>query len=155
MEQDYRNEQSRTLADQKAKEFADKARSGDFDKVAKSLGLTAKESKDFTRQDTVDNLISATELADAFSLKPGETSGVVTAGVNRIVFRVVSHTPADVSAMAAQQDQFRQQLLDQKKALAYEIYRKNLKQELMRQGKLKINQDALKQFVAGYTKTAA
>jgi peptidyl-prolyl cis-trans isomerase D len=155
VEQDYRNDQSKTLADQKAKEFADKAKTGDFQKVAKSLGLAVKESNDFTRQDTVDNLISATELADAFSLSPGQTSGVVTAGVNQIVFRVVSHTPADESTVGAQQDQLRQQLLDQKRALAYEIYRKNLKRELIRQGKLKINQDALKQLVSSYTKTTS
>jgi peptidyl-prolyl cis-trans isomerase D len=152
VEQDYRAEQSKTLTQQKAKEFADKAKAGDFQKVAKSMGLTVKESKDFTRQDTVDNLISATELADAFSLSPGQMSGVVTAGTNQIVFRVVSHTPADESALAAQRDQLRQQLLDEKRALAFEIYRKNLEQELIRQGKLKINQDALKQLVASYTK---
>jgi len=154
VEQDYRNDQSKILVDQKAKEFADKAKNGDFQKVAKSLNLDVKESKDFTRQDTVDNLISATELGDAFSLQPGQTSGVVTAGVNRIVLRVVSRTPADESALAAQQGQLRQQLLDQKRALAFEIYRKNLKQELIRQKKLKINAGALKEFIAGYAKTA-
>ena len=154
VEQDYRNDQSKILVDQKAKEFADKAKNGDFQKVAKSLNLDVKESKDFTRQDTVDNLISATELGDAFSLQPGQTSGVVTAGVNRIVLRVVSHTPADESALAVQQGQLRQQLLDQKRALAFEIYRKNLKQELIRQKKLKINAGALKEFIAGYAKTA-
>jgi peptidyl-prolyl cis-trans isomerase D len=154
VEQDYRNDQSKTLAEQKAKEFVDKAKSGDFQKVANSMGLAVKESKDFTRQDTVDNLISATELADAFSLPAGQTSGAVTAGTNEIVFRVVSHTPADESALAAQQDQLRQQLLDQKRALAFEVYRRNLKQELIRQGKLKINQDALRQFVSSFTKAS-
>lgn len=153
VEQDYRTDESKTLAQAKAKEFADKAKAGDFQKVAKSMALAVKESKDFTRQDTVDNLISATELADAFSLPAGQTSGMVTAGTNRIVFRVVSHTPADESALAAQRDQLRQQLLDRKRALAFEVYRKNLELELIRRGKLKINRDALKQLVASYTKT--
>ena len=151
VEQDYRNDQSRVLSEAKAKELGEKARTGDFKKIAQSLGLAPKESADFTRQGSVDSSIQASQLDQAFTLAPGQTSGVVTAGVNKVVFQVVSHTPADESAFAAQQSQIRQQLLDQKKALAWEIYRKNLKQELIRQGKLKINQDAMKQLLSSYS----
>ncbi|HUI42368.1 MAG TPA: peptidyl-prolyl cis-trans isomerase [Terriglobia bacterium] len=152
-EQDYRNDQAKVLAAEKAKELSDKAKTGDFKKIAQSMGLTVKESKDFTRQDTVDTLISATELGDAFTLKPGQASGVVPVSANSIVFQVVSHTPADESAFAAQQEQIRQQVLDQQKAFAWEVYRQNLKKELQRDGKLKINQDALKQLVASYNRS--
>jgi peptidyl-prolyl cis-trans isomerase D len=152
-EQDYRKDQSRVLADEKAKELADKAKTGDFKKVAASLGLTVKQSKDFTRQDTVDNLISATELSDAFTLKPGQVSSVVPVGSNTVVFQVVSHTPADEATFAAQEDQIRQQVLDEKKSFAWEVYRQNLTDQLEHDGKLKINQQALKQFVASYTQS--
>jgi peptidyl-prolyl cis-trans isomerase D len=151
VEQDYRNDQSRVLSESKAKELADKAKTGDFKKVAQSLGLTPKESADFTRQGNVENGIPASQLGDAFTLAPGQTSGVLTAGANKIVFQVISHTPADESAFAAQQSGIHQQLLDQKKSLVWEIYRKNLKQDLIRQGKLKINQEAMKQLLASYS----
>jgi peptidyl-prolyl cis-trans isomerase D len=154
VEQDYRKDQGKVLASEKAKDLAAKAKTEDFKKAAASLGLTVKESKDFTRQDTVDNLISGSELGDAFTLSPGQTSGVVAVGSNQIVFQVLTHTPADESTFAAQQGQIRQDLLEQKRSLAWEIYRQNLKQELIRQGKLKMNPDALKQLVASYTNNA-
>lgn len=150
VEQDYRNDQSRVISESKAKELADKAKTGDFKKAAQSLGLTPKESADFTRQGSVDNAIQASQLDDAFTLAPGQASGVLTVSSNKVVFQVISHTPADESAFAAQQTEIRQQLLDQKKAFAWEIYRKNLKQDLIRQGKLKINQEAMKQLLASY-----
>ncbi|HEV2382968.1 MAG TPA: peptidyl-prolyl cis-trans isomerase [Terriglobia bacterium] len=151
VEQDYRNDQSRVISESKAKELAAKAKTGDFKKAAQSLGLTPKESADFTRQGSVDNVIQASQLDDAFTLAPGQASGVLTVNSNKVVFQVVSHTPADESAFAAQQNEIRQQLLDQKKAFAWEIYRKNLKQDLIRQGKLKINQEAMKQLLASYS----
>jgi peptidyl-prolyl cis-trans isomerase D len=151
VEQDYRNDQSRVISESKAKELADKAKTGDFKKAAQSLGLTPKESADFTRQGSVDNAIQASQLDDAFTLAPGQASGVLTVSSNKVVFQVISHTPADESAFAAQQNEIRQQLLDQKKAFAWEIYRKNLKQDLIRQGKLKINQEAMKQLLASFS----
>jgi peptidyl-prolyl cis-trans isomerase D len=155
VEQDYRAEQSKVLAEEKAKEFAAKAKSGDFKKVAQSMGLTVKESKEFARQETVDNLISGTELGDAFTLAPGQVSGVVTAGANKLVFEVVSHTPADEAQFAAQKSQIEQQLLDQKKSFAWEVYRQALKQRLIKEGKLKINDQAMKQLQASYTNQAS
>ncbi len=155
VEQDYRNDQAKVLASEKAKELAAKVKTEDFKKAAESLGLTVKESKDFTRQDTVDNLISGSELGDAFALSPGQTSGVVAVGSNQIVFQVLTHTPADESTFASQQGQLRQELLDQKRSLAWEVYRQNLKQVLIRQGKLKMYPDALKQLEASYTNTSS
>lgn len=152
VEQDYRADQSKVIAEEKAKQFADKVKNGgDFKKLAQSMSLPVKESKDFARQETVDNLISGTELSDAFTLKPGQTSGVVAAGANKMVFQVVAHTPADESQFAAQKTQIEQQLLDQKKSFAWEIYRQALKQRLIKEGKLKINQEAMKALQASYT----
>jgi peptidyl-prolyl cis-trans isomerase D len=151
VEQDYRADQAKVIAEEKAKEFADKVKAGgDFKKIAQSMGLTVKESKDFARQDTVDNLISGTELGDAFTLNPGQASGVVTAGADKMVFQVVSHTPADEATFAAQKTQIEQQLLDQKKGFVWQIYCQALKQRLIKEGKLKINQEAMKALQASY-----
>jgi peptidyl-prolyl cis-trans isomerase D len=150
VEEDYRHDQSNVLAADQAKKLAQQAKTADFNKAAKALGLTAKESKDFTESEYVEGVGNGSQLAPAFTLKPGETSDVVSLGSNSVVFRVVSHTPANQADFAAQRDQIEEELLDQKRSLAFEIYRQNLRQQLLRTGELKMNDTTMKNFLASY-----
>ncbi len=152
VEQDYRAEQSKVLASEKAKEFAAAARSGDFKKIAKTERLDVKESKDFTQQDSVSETIPASAVAAAFTLAPGQTSDPVTAGTNSVVFHVLSHTPPSEADFAAQQGQIAEELLGRKREVAFEIYQQNLKQWLLQSKELKMNDAAMKQFLASYAK---
>ena len=93
---------------------------------------------------------SASQLADAFTLNPGQVSGVITAGTNQVLFKVVSHTPANEAEFAAQKDQIIEELLDQKRDLQFEIYRQNLKDQFLRSGKLKLNNAGMKQYLASF-----
>jgi len=152
VEQDYRAEQSRVLASEKAKEFAAAARSGDFKKIAKAQRLDVKESKDFTQQDSVSETIPASAVAAAFTLAPGQTSDPVTAGTNSAVFHVLSHTPPNEADFVAQQGQIAEELLGRKREVAFEIYQQNLKQWLLQSKELKMNDAAMKQFLASYSR---
>ncbi len=152
VEQDYRAEQSKVLASEKAKEFAAAVRSGDFKKIAKTERLDVKESKDFTQQDSVSETIPASAVAAAFTLAPGQTSDPVTAGTNSVVFHVLSHTPPSEADFAAQQGQIAEELLGRKREVAFEIYQQNLKQWLLQSKELKMNDAAMKQFLASYAK---
>jgi parvulin-like peptidyl-prolyl isomerase len=98
----------------------------------------------------VEGVGNGNQLAEAFTLNPGQTSGVVSLGSNSVVFRVVSHTPANEADFAAQRDQIHEELLDQKRSLVFEIYRQNLKQQLVRTGELKMYDATLKNFLASY-----
>jgi len=151
VEEDYRAAQSKVLASQKAKAFAEQAQTGDFAKLAKAGGYDLQESKDFTQQDSVPNLGPGQGVPEAFTLPPGKSSGVLSVEGNDVVIHVVSRTPPDESEFAAQKDQIREELLTQKRSLAYEIYRQNLKQQLLRSGELKLNDAAMKTFLASYT----
>jgi peptidyl-prolyl cis-trans isomerase D len=148
--QDYKTAQSKVLAAQKAAAFADQAKTGVFAKLAKSDGLSVAESKDFSQQDQASDTIPGSLLASAFSLKPGQVGQPVAQGDNRIVYQVVSHTPANEADFGAQKDQITEELLDQKRTLAFEVYRQNLKETLLKSGKLQINEGALKQFISSY-----
>ena len=148
--EDYRAAQSRVLAHQAAQTFAAQAKSGDFKALAKGMGLTVKESQDFTEQGSVEGLGPASSLASAFTLDPGNASSVVNVNGNDVVFKVVSHTPADESVFAAQKDQIARQLLEQKRQLAFELYSEDLKQRLLKSGELKINEPVLKQLLGSY-----
>ncbi len=150
VEEDYRHDQSIKLAQDKAQKLSELAKTQDFDKAAKSLGLTPKESNDFAASEYVEGIGSATQLSDAFTLNPGQVSGVITAGSNQVLFKVVSHTPANEADFAAQRDQLTEEMLDQKRDLQFEIYRENLKDEFMHSGKLRMNMDGMKQYLASY-----
>jgi peptidyl-prolyl cis-trans isomerase D len=150
VEEDYRAAQSKVLAQQKAKAFAAQAKSADFKTVARTTGLTVKESKDFTQQDSVEGLGPASALAAAFKLDPGKTSDVANVNGNDVVFQVVARTPANEADFAAQKDQIADQLLQQKRQLAFELYSEDLKQQLLKSGELKLNETALQQFLAAY-----
>jgi peptidyl-prolyl cis-trans isomerase D len=151
VEEDYRAAQAKVLAHQKAQAFAEQAQKGDFAKLARADGYDLQESKDFSRQDNLPNLGPGQGVPQAFTLQPGQTSGVLSVEGNDVVIHVLSHTPPDEAGFAAQADQIREQLLAQKRALAYEIFRQNLKQQLIKSGKLKMNEAALKTFLASYT----
>ncbi|HEX5482348.1 MAG TPA: peptidyl-prolyl cis-trans isomerase [Terriglobia bacterium] len=154
VEQDYRTEQSKLLTAEKARQFAAEVKQGDFQKIAKSDGYKAKTSQEFTGQDQVSDLIQGTSVASAFTLPPGKTSDAIAMGSNYVVFQVVSHTPANEADFASQKETLGTQLLQQKRDLAFEIYQQNLKQQLLHSGKLKINQKAFKQFLAGYQESS-
>jgi peptidyl-prolyl cis-trans isomerase D len=151
VEEDYRAAQSKVLTAQKAQAFAQAVQKGDFQKIAKSDGYTVSESKDFSRQDYIDGVGSGSSLPAAFTLSPGQTSGPVSVGGNQVVFQVISQTPANEADFAAQKDGIREQLLDQNRNLAWEAYRANLKAHLLQTGQLKMNEPALKAFLAGYS----
>ncbi|MEJ2008886.1 MAG: peptidyl-prolyl cis-trans isomerase [Acidobacteriota bacterium] len=150
VEEDYRQAQSVTIAHQKAQAFAAQVKKGDFAKVARAGGYDVQESKEFTRQDTVPNLGPGQSIPQAFTLAPGQNSGVLKVEGNDVVIHVVSHTPPVEANFASQKDTIREQLLTQKREIAFEIYRQNLKKELMRSGKLKMNEATMKTFLASY-----
>jgi peptidyl-prolyl cis-trans isomerase D len=150
VEEDHRAEQSKVLAADKAKQFAAQVKTGDFAKSAKADGLTAKESKDFTQQDSVEGVGSGSQLSAAFTLPVGQASDVIPLGRKSVVFRVVSHTPANMADFAQQRDRITEELVDRKRNLVFELYRQNLKLQLAQTGHLKLNAAALKQFIALY-----
>ena len=93
VEEDYRHEQSITLAQDKAGKLAELAKTQDFDKAAKSLGLTPKQSNDFSESEYVEGVGSGTQLADAFKLNPGQVSDVDIRWLQRGVVQSGSPTP--------------------------------------------------------------
>jgi len=150
VEEDYRAQQSRVLATEKAKQFAAQVKTGDFAKVAKADGLTVKESNDFTQQDNIEGIGPGSQLPTAFTLNAGETSGVVTVGGRSLVFKLVAHTAPDEADFAKQRDQITEELLDRKRNLGFELYEQNLKAQLIQTGDLKLNNAALQQFIGLY-----
>jgi peptidyl-prolyl cis-trans isomerase D len=146
VEEQFKNERSNTLLAQKTQELSDRAKTEhDLKKAAKELGATVKTS-DFVLPDgQVPDIGSMTEGASvAFSMKPGDISGPINSGGNGVVISLVEvQAPADAD-FAAKRDQIRDMLLQAKQQEVFGLFVTNLRAQMEKSGKIKINKDEMK-----------
>ena len=82
--------------------------------------------------------------AVAFSMKPGEISKPINSGANGVVISVVEvQAPTDAD-FAAKRDQIRDMLMQGKQQEIFELYVTNLRGQMEKSGKIKINQEEMK-----------
>jgi peptidyl-prolyl cis-trans isomerase D len=146
VEEQFKSERSSVLLSQKTRELSDRAKTEhDLKKAAKELGATVKTS-DFVLPDgQVPDIGSMTgEAAVAFTLKAGEISGPINSGANGVVISVIEvQAPTDAD-FAAKRDQIRDTLLQGKQQEIFGLYLSNLRGEMEKSGKIKINQEEMK-----------
>jgi peptidyl-prolyl cis-trans isomerase D len=146
VEEQFKNERSSVLLSQKTQELSDRAKTEhDLKKAAKELGATVKTS-DFVLPDgQVPDIGSMTgPAAVAFSMKPGEISKPINSGANGVVISVVEvQAPTDAD-FAAKRDQIRDMLMQNKQQEIFELYVTNLRGQMEKSGKIKINQEEMK-----------
>ncbi len=146
VEEQFKSERAGVLLAQKTRELSDRAKTEhDLKKAAKELGATVKTS-DFVLPDgQVPDIGSMSgQAAVAFSMKPGEISGPIQSGANGVVLaldEVQAPTEAD---FAAKRDQIREMLVQGKQQKIFALYVTNLRSQMEKSGKIKINQDEMK-----------
>jgi peptidyl-prolyl cis-trans isomerase D len=146
VEDEFKNERSRTLLAQKALELSDRAKAAhDLKQVAKELGATMKTSDLVLPDGQVPEVGSMSgQAAVAFTMKPGEISGPITSGSDAVVLQVLENqTPTDAE-YAAKRDQIRDSLLQGKQQERFALFVSNLVDEMTKSGKIKRNQEELK-----------
>src|SRR5580700_1246203 len=146
VEEQFKNERASILLTQKTQELSDRAKSEhDLKKAAKELGATL-ETSDFVLPDgQVPDIGSMTGQASVvFGMKPGDISGPINTGANGAVISLLEvQAPTDAD-FGAKRDQIREQLLQAKQQEIYELFVVNLRAQMEKSGKVKINQDELK-----------
>jgi peptidyl-prolyl cis-trans isomerase D len=148
---EFKNEHASILLNQKTQELSDRAKSEhDLKKAAKELGATMKTS-DFVLPDgQVPDIGSmAGQASVAFSMKPGEISGPVTAGNNGVVLSVIEKQEPSDQDFAAKKDQIRDGLLRSKQQDLFGLFISNLRQQMEKSGKIKINEQEMKNLTKG------
>ena len=146
---DYQQEKSVELAKTKADDLTKAVAGGQaIDKAAKSLGLEVKTSEAFARNGSVADVGTGEQLGAAFTMKPGETSKPLLLGTNWVVYRVADHTNANPDDLDKQAKDITQQLLQAKQEAAFAAFRTALEDRLRSEGKLIINEAAVKQLTA-------
>jgi peptidyl-prolyl cis-trans isomerase D len=146
VEEQFKNERAGVLLSQKTQELSDRAKTEhDLKKAAKELGATVKTS-DFVLPDgQVPDIGSMTgEASVAFGMKPGDISGAINSGANGVVLSILEvQAPTDAD-FAAKRDQIREMLLQGKQQELFGLFVTNLRAQMEKSGKIKINEEELK-----------
>jgi len=152
VEEEFKNQRATELLGQKTQELADRAKAEhDLKKAAKELGATVKTSDLVDPNGQVPDIGSMTGPASAaFSLKQGEISGPINSGSNGAVLQVIEKQQPSDTDFAAKKDEVRDALLQQKQNELFGLFVTNLRQQMEKAGKIKINQEEMK----GLSRTA-
>ena len=146
VEDEFKNERSNILLTQKTQELSDRAKAEhDLKRAAKELGAVVKTS-DFVLPDgQVPDIGSMTgQAAVAFTMKPGDISGPINSGSNGAVISMLEKQAPSDADFAAKRDQIRDSLLQEKQQELFGLFVSNLRDQMERSGKIKINQEEMK-----------
>jgi len=144
---DLKQQKSVQLAQTSADELAKRVKAGEkFAPTAKGLGLDPKTSDPFARSGTIPSVASGKQLSAAFFLKPGDVGGPSSIGENTIVYQIVEKTEPDPAEFDKQKKTITDNLLQQKRNLAFDAFRASLEERLKQEGKLKLMPEKLKSF---------
>ena len=137
---DLRREQATELAKSRAQELAGRAKAGnDLAAAARALGLEVQTSELVARGASIPDVGSVSQVGSAFTLAPGQAGDPVFLGANWVVFRMLEHQPANPGDLPGQRQEISQQLLQERRGMAYEAFRASLEARLRQEGKLEFN----------------
>ncbi len=145
VETDFKNERAAALLGQKTQELSDRAKAEhDLKKAAKELGATMKTS-DFVLPDgQVPDIGSMSgQAAVAFTMKPGDISGPIATNTSGAVLSVLEKQAPVPQDFAAKGDQVRDSVLQSKQQELFGLFLSNLREQMEKSGKIKINQEEL------------
>ena len=145
VEQEFKNERAAQLLSQKTQELADRAKvDHDLKKAAKESSAAFKTS-DFVLPDAQVPDVGSMggPAAVAFTLKPGEISGPLDTGNTGVVLSVVEKQAPTEQDFAAKKDQIRDNLMQEKQNEFFALFIENLREQMEKSGKVKINQKEL------------
>jgi len=146
VETEFKNERAGTLLKQKTQELSDRARTDhDLKKAAKELGATMKTSDLVLPDGQVPDIGSMSGPASAaFELKPGEISGPIDSENTGAVLSLLEKQLPNDQDFAAKKDEIRDTLVQNKQSELFGIFMSNLRQQMEKSGKIKVNEQELK-----------
>jgi peptidyl-prolyl cis-trans isomerase D len=146
VQEEFMNERSSVLLSQKTQELSDRAKAEhDLKRAAKELGAAMKTSDYVLPDGQVPDIGSMTGQASvAFTMKPGEISGPIMSGGGGAVLELIDHQQPSEADFAAKRDEIRDQLLQSKQQEIFGLFISNLRDQMEKSGKIKINQEELK-----------
>jgi len=146
VEDQFKNQRVSQVLNAKAQELSDHARAEhDLKKAAKEAGATFKSSDFVLPNGQVPDIGSMTgQAAVAFTLQPGQISGPVNSGNNAAVLEISDRQAPAESDYAAKKDSIREGLLQSRQQEVFGLFVSNLRDQMEKSGKIRINQDEYK-----------
>ena len=138
---DYRNEQVPALMSQKTAELAAKAKAeNDLAKAAKEVGASMKTSDLVDQTGQVPELGAVGQVApQLFQMTPGTITGPINAGRTGVVAKLVDKQQPSDADIAKNLDQTRDQILEQKRQEAFEIFANSIITDYKKNNRVRIN----------------
>ena len=148
VESEFKNERAAALLLQKTQELSDRAKAGhDLKRAAKEAGATIKTSDLVLPDGQVPDIGSmAGPAAVAFTMKPGDISGPINNGTLALCCRSSERQEPTQQEYDAKKDQIRDALIRTKQQEMFGFFVTNLRAQMEKSGKIKINQDEMKKL---------
>jgi peptidyl-prolyl cis-trans isomerase D len=142
--EDYRDEQLPGLLTQKTKDLADKAKaSNDLNKAAKEMGATVKTSDTVGETAQVPDIGQVQSVApQLFDLQVSNISGPITTGRTGVVVKLLAKTEPTPDDIKKNFDQTRDQILQQRRGEAFQLFVTNLANDYKKHRRIVINAKA-------------
>lgn len=146
VETEFKNDRATALLTQKTQELSDRAKAQhDLKKAAKELGATVKTSDFVAADGQVPDVGSmAGAAAVAFTMKPGEISGPIPNANNGVVLSVLERQEPSSQEFEGKKAEIRESLRESKEGEMFELFVANLREQMQKSGKIKINQQEMK-----------
>jgi peptidyl-prolyl cis-trans isomerase D len=145
VESEFKNERAGFLLQQKTQELSDRAKAGhDLKKAAQELGATLKTSDLVLPDGQVPDIGSMASASAIFSLKPGDISGPITANGNGVVAQLLEKQAPTDQEFSEKKDEIRQSLLDAKQNDLFGLFVTNLRKDMEKSKRLKVNEEEMK-----------
>lgn len=138
---DYRAEQLPVLLRQKTMELANQAKSlNDLAKAAKAVGATVKTSDLVGETSQVPDMGDVGQLApQLFDMVPGNISGPINAGRTGVVAKIDMKTEPSPDEISKNLDQTREEMLDQRRGEAFQVFASNIINDYKKHGRVMFN----------------
>ena len=142
------------LTEQRVRETTEKLKglqsSGDLKAIAKAIGGEVRSTQLFTHDGAADGIGPASYLGDAFKKPVGATVGPFNIGNQVFLAKVTEKQVADPGALGAAREQLVLALKQKKAQERKELFEDGLMTRLIKEGKVKKNQDSIKRLVTSY-----
>jgi peptidyl-prolyl cis-trans isomerase D len=137
---------------QRADELAAKvkAMNGDLKKAAQSMGLSVVAAPEFNRSGAIEGLGSPDAIPEIFTKPVGTVFGPTLIGMYRVVGKVTARIDPNLAELPAQTDSIREEIKKTKARERNTLFEDGLRQQLTKDGKIKIHTDVLKRVQASY-----